>query len=168
MVLRTVLATDEMLASAIAKKLPGEKLTFDHAEMREKRGVIAKTTLEMLDCSPSVLVIGAEKWDAIKTLLLVAPTTKAPIVWIVPELNEERLRQAEELKIYSVVPVLGAKAVSSVVAVEVRLAAHWLAGRGRRLPFPAVVLNPRAPSFARREKPAPVLELAPQSKASPG
>ena len=157
-----------MLAAAIEKRLPGEKMVFAHADMREKKGQIVKTILQMLDFSPVVLVIGSEKWDAIHTLRHVAPATKAPIVWIVPALNEERLKQAEDWNVYAVVPAEGAKAVSSVVAVEVRLAAHWLAGRGSRSTLPFVVLNPRAASPARSEGPGRVLELALPPKAQAG
>lgn len=165
--MRTVLATDEMLAIAIKEKLPGEKLIFDHASMRAKKGTIAKTILQMLDCSSSVLVIGSEKWDAIKTLLLVAPHTKAPIIWIVPETTEERLQQAVSLGVFSVIAADRTSRVSLVAAVEAQLAEHWIAGFAPRPPHPVVVVNPRDSSRARSDgSPARVLELGPRSKAS--
>lgn len=140
---RTVLAVDELMAAAIAPMLPGEVVRLSVLGARRTPKAVADMLRPALGESPCVLAIGSWAWNAIPALQRLRVLWERPVVLVTPNLTTTRRRQASALNVFSIVPASDAD-LAQVVAVEVRLAAYWLAGRGRRRPFPVVVLNPKS------------------------
>jgi hypothetical protein len=142
--MRTVLATDEMLAYAIEEHLPGRKHTIGRRQLRELGADAVATLRALVTSTPSVLVMGARGWDALPMLRLMFLPMELPVVLLTPEATPERTRLAGDLGVFSIVPLDGSvSGLSSAVAVEARLGWETRSGRLPRQSLPPVLVRKR-------------------------
>lgn len=141
--MRTVLATDEMLAHEVSKQLPGEVEVFGRARMRDEGMGAVRAAVERAPC---VLVIGAREWPPGPTLDEWA-LDGVPVVAILPD------GEAAPACAKVSVPAHQRQTVRAVTAA-CRLA--WLA-QGTFLP--PVIVAPTRPREPQRPRPASVLAI---------
>ena len=145
--MRTVLATDEMLAHAVKRMLPGKADIVGHIEMRDLGRKLLGSLRDRLLGSPSVLVIGGCGWNALPLLRRLRLPASVPVVLIAQAETEWSSAQAaSRLRVYSTVATGNRfTGVASAVATECQLA--WV---GRHA-------EPRSRSYL--VAPAPRLDL---------
>lgn len=127
--MRTVLAVDELLARAVGAKLPGVVEICTRARMRDDGDEVVADLVMMV---PSVLVIGAKKWDPLDLLEAWLLPPEIPVVLVVPHMSEDIERRASALELFSVVPADRSVRATACLACECRLAWAWLQGRHAR------------------------------------
>lgn len=161
MKLRTVLATDEMLAKLVSKKIDAEIEWIGHDEMHEIGKAKARAKVrEAVLREPCVLVIGTVKWDALPDLEAMRLPYSVPVVLVTEEITPERYAQAATLDVFSAVPAT-MPGISTCVANEALLAHACRLGLRSRAGLRSLLLPPQP--RPQRSTLAPVLTL----RASP-
>ena len=143
--MRTVLALDDLLAHAVAPQLPGTVMIMGRQEMRRLTRPVAQAKLRGLTLGrPSVLVIGARKWDPWEWLEAMQLPLAVPVVLLEGEHAPARSDGLlSSLGVVATVPAGGSTSgTSSCVADEALLA--WRDRLGRSpLSLPPVRVEPR-------------------------
>ncbi len=163
--MRTVLAVDDLMARAVAKKLTGEIETCGRVRMRlEGDNVVRDLVLR----SPCVLVIGAKEWDPLDLLEQWRLPYEVPVVLVLPKIDWESTIRATRVDAFSVLSIadLKRKLPTSIVA-ECQIAEAWRQGRLSRPDAPVVVQRTSRASRGRAGL-ARVYQLPPPSSDVPG
>lgn len=139
--MRTVLATDEMLAYAVRKKVPGKTEFYDRPWMRKNGD---DTVRDIALASPCVLAIGASQWqpplEQISFLERWQLPDELPVILIVDSLTNDVIERATQVNVYSIVPLdQTAPSHATYVAAECVLAWAWRLGLRPRPPRSRVV-----------------------------
>src|SRR5690349_10925381 len=119
--MRTVMAVDEMLASLVAKRLPGEVEIYGRGEMREDGDdVVMDAALK----SPCVLLIGGMKWNPLRLVASWNLPRSVVVVALVPRIKPVVVRRAVIARAFSITSSM--HGVADCLADECVLAAATL------------------------------------------
>ncbi len=142
--MRTVMAVDEMLARLVGERIPGEKETYDRAEMREHGDEIVRDAVLR---SPCVLMIGGMKWNPVRLVASWQLPRTIPVVALVPKIRPAVIRRAAAARIFSVTASMSG--VVDCLADECVIAAAALAGLRPWVLRPRVLVSDQPPRRAR-------------------
>jgi hypothetical protein len=143
--MRTIMAVDEMLASLVARRVPGKVQFYDRSAMRKKGDDIVRDAALV---SPCVLLIGGMKWNPLRLVASWNLPRTVVVVAVVPRIKPVVVRRAVMAGVFSVTASM--HGVADCLADECVLAAATLVGLrpwGRR---PRVLIADGPPRPARK------------------